>query len=47
MPYFIHGKQLGITNTAKYLGITICDNLSWNTHISNHHQKSQQHYRFS
>ena len=34
MPYFIHGKQLGITNNAKFLGITICDNLSWNRHIS-------------
>ena len=34
MPYFIHGQQLGITNSAKYLGITICDNLSWNPHIS-------------
>ena len=34
LPYFIHGKALSTTKSAKYLGVTICDNLSWNTHIS-------------
>ena len=34
LPYFIHGKALSTIKSAKYLGVTICDNLSWNTHIS-------------
>jgi hypothetical protein len=33
-PYYIHGKALNSTKNAKYLNVTICDNLSWNSHIS-------------
>ena len=34
VPYYIHGKALSTTKSAKYIGVTICDNLSWNTHIN-------------
>jgi hypothetical protein len=32
--YYIHGKALNSIKNAKYLGVTICNNLSWNSHIS-------------
>ena len=32
--YSLHGHQLDVVSSAKYLGITISDNLSWNTHIN-------------
>ena len=31
--YTIHGKELGHTKNAKYLGVLINDNLSWNEHL--------------
>ena len=31
--YTIHGKELGHTKNAKYLGVLISDNLSWNAHV--------------
>ena len=31
--YTIHDQPLGHTNQAKYLGVTISNNLSWNDHI--------------
>ena len=33
--YSIHSVDILPTSDAKYLGVTICDNLSWNTHINN------------
>ena len=33
--YFIHNQELESVDTAKYLGVTISKDLSWNTHISN------------
>jgi hypothetical protein len=32
-PHYIHGKELVITTKAKYLGVSISNNLSWNHHI--------------
>ena len=32
-PYYIHGKELAVTTKAKYLGVNISNNLSWNHHI--------------
>ena len=32
-PYYIHGKELAVTTKAKYLGVNISKNLSWNHHI--------------
>ena len=34
-PYVMHDQQLEIVTEAKYLGITISNNLSWNNHINN------------
>ena len=31
--YIIHGKELGHTKNAKYLGVLISDNLSSNAHV--------------
>ena len=31
--YTIHGKELGHTKNAKYLGVLISDTLSWNAHV--------------
>ena len=32
-PYYIHGKELAVTTKAKYLGVNISNNLSWNHNI--------------
>ena len=32
--YYIHAKQLQIVDNAKYLGVTISKNLSWNNHLN-------------
>ena len=34
-PYVMHDQQLEFVTEAKYLGITISNNLSWNNHINN------------
>ena len=33
--YFMHNQKLESVDTAKYLGVSISKDLSWNTHISN------------
>ena len=33
--YKIHGQQLELVDKAKYLGVTLTKNLSWNTHVAN------------
>ena len=33
-PYTIHGHQLAVEKTVKYLGVNINEKLSWNDHIS-------------
>ena len=33
--YFMHNQELESVNTAKYLGVNISKDLSWNTHINN------------
>ena len=33
--YSIHGSNLATVDSAKYLGLTISSNLSWNSHIEN------------
>ena len=31
--YYIHGHQLATVKSGKYLGVTLTDTLSWNTHV--------------
>ena len=33
--YFMHNRELESVDTAKYLGVNISKDLSWNTHINN------------
>ena len=33
--YFMHNQELESVDTAKYLGVNISKDLSWNTHINN------------
>ena len=33
--YFMHNQKLESVDTAKYLGVNISKDLSWNTHINN------------
>ena len=40
--YYLHGALLEAVPAAKYLGVDISENLSWNTHISRISKKSNQ-----
>ena len=40
--YVLHGEILKPTTNAKYLGVTITNNLSWNTHIENISKKANR-----
>ena len=44
--YNIHGTAIQLTKDAKYLGITISNNLSWNTHINNICKKANSTINF-
>ena len=44
--YYIHGKQLQIVDNAKYLGLTISKNLSWNNHVNNITKKANSTLAF-
>ena len=44
--YNIHGSDIEKVDSAKYLGITISSDLSWNTHISNICKKSNNTINF-
>ena len=40
--YALHGQVLESTNTAKYLGVTLSKELSWNEHINSVTAKSNR-----
>ena len=40
--YILHGTVLEAVSSAKYLGVTLSDDLSWNTHIDNITKKASQ-----
>ncbi len=40
--YYLHNTKLQATTNAKYLGVAISDDLSWNTHIDNITKKANQ-----
>jgi hypothetical protein len=44
--YYIHGQQLQIVDNAKYLGLTISKNLSWNNHVNNITKKTNSTLAF-
>ena len=44
--YFIHNVKLQSTNAAKYLGITLDNQLNWNTHINNVYKKANNALAF-
>ena len=39
-PYSIHGQTLKQTKKTKYLGVTIDNTLSWNSHIDSTEKKA-------
>ena len=39
--YFLHNTELESAAAAKYLGVTILDDLSWGTHVNNISKKSK------
>jgi hypothetical protein len=41
-PYYLAGEELERVREHKYLGVTIADNLSWNSHIDNSCNKASQ-----
>ena len=45
--YNIHSQTLEDTKTAKYLGVTIQNDLNWNKNIDATTKKSQQHQSIS
>jgi hypothetical protein len=44
--YYIHGQQLQIIDNAKYLGLTISKNFSWNNHVNNITKKANSTLAF-
>ena len=40
--YYLHNTKLESTSSAKYLGVTIAEDLTWNTHINNITKKANQ-----
>ena len=38
--YTIHGQQLAIVKSGKYIGVTLTDNLSWNAHVDQASKKA-------
>jgi hypothetical protein len=45
-PYTLHNNQLNSTQEAKYLGVTISQDLSWTKHINNITSKANSSLRF-
>ena len=45
-PYTLHNIQLNSTQEAKYLGVTISQDLSWTKHINNITSKANNSLRF-
>ena len=45
-PYKLHKKELNVTNAAKYLGVTISEDLNWTPHINNITGKAKNTLRF-
>ena len=44
--YTLHNQVLKSTNKAKYLGVTITNDLTWNHHINNITNKANESLRF-
>ena len=44
--YILHNVELASTSAAKYLGVTIADDVSWTPHIDNTTKKANQTLRF-
>ena len=40
--YFLHDTMLDSVSSAKFLGVTISDDLSWSTHIDNITKRANQ-----
>ena len=45
-PYTIHGQTLQEVDSAKYLGVTLQSNLSWNQHIDSTAKKANNTWAF-
>ncbi len=44
--YYLHGTKLESVPSAKYLGVTISNDLTWNSHIDNITKKANQTLNF-
>ena len=44
--YFLHDTKLDSVSSAKYLAVTISDDLSWSTHIDNKTKSANQTHGF-
>ena len=44
--YTIHGHDLTVNKTSKYLGVTIADNLTWNAHVDTTSKKANNSLAF-